>query len=353
MQAVVVGNVSANVFAGNATIGYYANIGNIQAVQIGNVGTTYTGTTFNGVGTATFGVVNSPVIGNASTAITGVVGNTTPSAAQFLFLRTTNTTDAILNAGPHGVGNIGNTTNAYGNVHANSFVAMSSVGINPPLKLTAGTNVVVPVTGAVEFDGNVFYGTTNAGRGALASKWTYVLSSNVNISNANAAPVLSVPYSLLNGQVLTGETPLGFNANVGTYEFEGLFGLITGANPHNINFGFNLSTGTIASIQYQVTFGNLSSFNSNGAGSLGSGNTYTSVFWNNTTGGLIYPFAKATTSQFIKIKGIVRYTAAGKLVPSIYFTGTVPGASTLTLYNSYFSVTPLGGSTVTTLGNWN
>jgi len=354
VQSQIIGNVSANITAGNATINNYANIGNIQAVQIGNIGSTHTGTTYNGAGTATFGVVNSPIIGNSGASITGVLGNTTPSAAQVLFLRTSNTTDAILNTAAHGVGNIGNLTNAYGNIHANSFIAMSSTAIHPPLKFNPGANIVATVNGAVEFDGNVFYTTTNAGRGVTPTKWMYVLGANVNISTSNADPVLGVPYSLLNGAQATAETPLGFNANVGTYEFEGLFGVITGTVAHSFNFGFGLSTGVIGSIQYEVLFGNISNFMSNGGGFSQSGNTFSTMFWDNTAGGLVGPQNSLTdNASYIKVRGIVRFTSAGKFVPTVYWTGaTDPGASTLSLRNSFFKVESIGSTTVTTIGNW-
>ena len=355
VQSQIIGNVSANITAGNTTINNYANVGNIQAVQIGNVGTTHTGTTYLGVGTATFGVVNSPIIGNSGAAITGVVGNTTPSPAQFTFLRTTSTTLAIANDSLlHGQGNIGNTSMAFGNVNANAFVAMSSTGAYPPLKLNPGANVVATVNGAVEFDGNVFYTPTNAGRGITPTKWMYILGANVNISTGNADPVLGVPYSLLNGAQATAETPLGFNANVGTYEFEGLFGVFTGTVAHAFNFGFGLSSGVISTIQYEVQFGNISNFMSNGGGFSQSGNTFSTMFWDNTAGGLIGPNnLLVDNAAYIKVKGIVRFTSAGKFVPTVYWTGASdPGASTLSLRNSFFKVEALGTTTVTTIGNW-
>lgn len=340
LQAVQVGNVGTTVTATTINAIGFANVGNLQAVQLGNVGTTLTATTSNIIGTETAGNVIGPNMGNVGTAITGVLGNINAQPARFQFLRTTNTTQAIANDSLlTGRGDIGNATMAFGNVYANAVNLSTSVGAYAPLTFQPGANVsaATVINGSVEYDGNVFYATTWAGRSVINNKWYWVPTANVFLGTGGA-PTLNQNYNLLNGATSVGSG--GFSANVGTYEFEGFFGLDTGTVAHTVNFSFYLSNAGIQTIQYDVMFGNVAV--------SGAPTPTHSTWWNNAGGGTtglnqVSPGASVTTAGcFMRVRGIVRINSVGYFAPTIAFTTTSPGATTRVLYNSWFSMSPLG-----------
>jgi hypothetical protein len=59
----------------------------------------------------------------------------------------------------------------------------------------------------------------------------------------------------------------------------------------------------------------------------------------------------AATNFVVQISGIVRVNLGGTLTPQMAFTGT-PGSAPSVLAGSYFRLTPLGTSSVTSIGPW-
>jgi hypothetical protein len=69
--------------------------------------------------------------------------------------------------------------------------------------------------------------------------------------------------------------------------------------------------------------------------------------------GLVVTGASTSTTENITvvIKGIVRTNTAGTFTPQIQYSSAPGGAPTI-LKNSYFKMTPVGTSTVASVGNW-
>ena len=62
--------------------------------------------------------------------------------------------------------------------------------------------------------------------------------------------------------------------------------------------------------------------------------------------------ANTLTNKTIRVRGIIRVTNAGTLLPQIGF-GTAPGVITNTMASSYFKATPIGSSTASqSIGNF-
>lgn len=123
------------------------------------------------------------------------------------------------------------------------------------------------------------------------------------------------------------------------YEFEGHLLLTTGSTTHTTAIGFALATATIASIGYLV---DLTTVAANAVAAAGT-STYitqaTSTVLNATSTGINYQ---------IRVRGIVRFTAAGTFTPQFTFSGA-PGAGNV-LANSFFKLRKIGTSTGTVQG---
>jgi hypothetical protein len=69
----------------------------------------------------------------------------------------------------------------------------------------------------------------------------------------------------------------------------------------------------------------------------------------NTAANVTLSTANTTTTGFAIIRGIIRVTVAGTIIPQI----SLGVAATPQIQaNSYFKVSPIGGTSVATVGNW-
>jgi hypothetical protein len=206
---------------------------------------------------------------------------------------------------------------------------MLAVGTSstPPLKLTAGTNTTTAQAGAIEYDGNVFYGSVAASeRGVLMAVQIEILSSSYTLTSQTAA------------QQLLNATPNGaVTLAAGTYEFECAFAL-TGLSSTSGAFGFALGgTATFTQSWLSVASKTLS---------INAANPQISF---NTAANTAITTATTNTNGQALIKGILRVTAAGTVIPQVSLgvaAAAVVGAG------SYFKTAPLGASSVTSVGNW-
>jgi hypothetical protein len=269
------------------------------------------------------------ITGGLVSATGNVIGGNVTTAG--LVLATGNITGGNITT----AGAVSTTGNVTG-VNVNAFVRPTiGTGSLSPILLTAGTNLITPAAGAVEYDGVVFYATPAANqRGILATEQFIALSSNY--TGTDVATAQQVFDSSANGSVTLAAST--------TYFIEGAYYITraAGTTSHTLSTIFALG-GTLTSITYTAettsttgnTLGAVSRIYATGAGATVV--TAASI--------------SATENITVIIRGIVRTNAAGTFCPQIQYSAAPGGVPTI-LANSYFKLTPMGNSTVTTVGNW-
>jgi hypothetical protein len=205
------------------------------------------------------------------------------------------------------------------------------------IKLTSGTNLTTSVGGAIEYDGNVAYltpnvsatNTTNGGRALLPTPHFYTLynSRTLTPASTSAQSLLGV------GVALPAST---------TYEIE-MAGQLT-------------ATTTATSISFQIALaasgGSLGSAYVVAYGGVDAGTTVSKILSGAGLQATIYTSTTAA-SQTINyfVKGVVRTSTALTLTPQVYATNTNASAFGVNP-GAYCKLTPIGNSTVTTIGAW-
>lgn len=228
---------------------------------------------------------------------------------------------------------------ASGNVTGGNITALirPSAGTvtNAPVVYTSGTNLTSATAGAVEYDGQVFYGTAQSSqRGVMPTEHFIVLTTDyVGSDVITAQSVFNSPVS--------GTITLPAST---TYFLEGIYYITraAGTTSHTLSTLFTLG-GTLTSITYTA---DTTSTTGNALGTVSriyaTGATATAVTAASTT---------ATENITVVIKGIVRTNTAGSFTPQIQYSAAPGGAPTI-LANSYLRLLPIGTNTVASVGNW-
>jgi hypothetical protein len=217
--------------------------------------------------------------------------------------------------------------NSSGIICGDNLNLVAGSATQAPLYFTAGTNLTTAGAGAVEFDGVAFYSSVVASaRGVIPSAQIQILT---------AAYVASFGSS---SQLLNGTSTGAVTLHVGTYEFECAFSL-TGMSSTSGTFGFYLG-GTFAGTQaWQANASKVTTLSA-AAPSYSSFNTAINT--------ALMP-ASTLTSGLAFIKGIIRVTTPGTVIPTV----TVSTSASVTIgANSYFKISPLGSSSVAYVGQW-
>jgi len=228
------------------------------------------------------------------------------------------------------VGNLVTTSSVLGFIRPTAGTSLT-----PSMTFTAGGLTSTVGAGTVEYDGTVFYSAPIASqRGILPSTPFVCLSSDYTAANSAAAQrVFNTPAS--------GSITL---PSATTYMFEGLYFISrsAGTTSHTtaINFG---GTATLTSITY------LAEASTTTTNTLGAVNRIIGT----SIGSVVVTGAVSTTTEFITIKitGALRTNVGGTFIPQFQFSAAPGGAPTV-LRNSYFRLTPMGTSSVTSVGNW-
>jgi len=199
--------------------------------------------------------------------------------------------------------------------------------------LASGTVLTTAEAGAVEYDGNAFYLTTDAGNRGVAPALNIIRADSTRTftSNTNQQAIFNSPS---NG-TLTLET--------GTYLFEALISMDTMSGTSG-NGKFSLNSGgtaTLGSILYQ-TYGQDNSLDTLGAMSGVSETTATQAATNIATAGT------ATVLTFT-VKGTFEVTGAGTIIPS--FAQTTAAAAVIKI-GSYFYCYRVGSTSLASVGQW-
>lgn len=272
--------------------------------------------------------------GNISTAGTvSSTGNITGGNVTTVGLVTAtgNIGGGNVNAGTN-VSAVGNVNGGNVNAFLRPTLGTSSVA---PVVFAAGTNMTTPSAGAFEYDGVVFYGSPQSNqRGVIAAEQFIALASNyTGADSASAQKVFNAS--------ATGAVTLAAST---TYMMEGVYYITraAGTTSHTLSTLFALG-GTLTSIAYTAE---TTSTTGNALGAVSriyaTGATATVVTTASTD---------ATENITVTIRGIVRTNAAGTFAPQIQYSAAPGGAPTI-LANSFFKLTPIGNSSVATVGNW-
>lgn len=216
---------------------------------------------------------------------------------------------------------------------ATGLVLAAGTASLAPLDFTAGTNLTTAVSGAMEYDGTVFYLTP--------------FGTSRSVVNEEQLVVLGTAYTLTSQ---TGAQKL-FNAStngaltlaVGTYQFECMFSL-SAMSATSGSFGFALGVGT-AVIGSQAW--NALALKAALATAAAPQSTF------NTAANTTLATASTATVGYARIKGLIRVTTAGTIIPQVSLgvaAAAVVGA------NSYFKISPVSSinaaATNITVGNW-
>ena len=251
------------------------------------------------LGTPASGVVTN-LTGTASININGTVGATTPAAGKF--------TTITQSAGTAGAG-------------------------GAPIYLTSGTNLTTAAAGAFEYDGNTPYFSVAAStRGVLRTEqWVVLTSTNTLTSQTGVQPIFDGGGGPTNGSV---------TLPIGTYQFECVYAL-TAMSATSGSFGFALGGGATFTYSYDAT--------ASKAGTAAATSQAGFKLFSSAAATALVTNSTGTVGSAL-IKGIIRVTAAGTIIPQVSLT---QAAAAIVSANSYFKVSPLGNvSTVATVGNW-
>lgn len=247
-------------------------------------------------------------------------------------------TGSVLGGNIVTAGSVSATGNVTGSI-LNGFVRPSTGSASlAPLVFASGTNLSVPVAGALEYDGVVFYATPQATtqRGVVSNMHVLALSADYLANDSAAAQKV---FDAGTGSL--GTITLGAST---TYMFEGTYYITRalGTNSHTTSLLFSLGS-ALTSITYHID-----STTSTGAALTAINRIYaTSVNATVATGAS----TSATENLVFTIKGILRTNTSTTLQPQFQYS-SAPGGAPTVLKNSYIKFVPIGTSSMTTVGNW-
>ena len=200
-------------------------------------------------------------------------------------------------------------------------------------KLTSGTVQTTPDAGSIEYDGNAFYLTSDAGNRGYVPVRNLIRADSTRTftSNTSAQAIFTTPS---NGR-LTLET--------GTYLLTAMLAFTSmSGTSGNLAFGL-LGSGSASLGAILVhTFGQDVAA-SGTAGAVGGQ-------WNTTGNSTTNSVTAATaTAMMLQVRGTFEVTGAGTIVPSI--TMQTGSASVLSV-GSYLMVERIGSTSLTSIGEW-
>ena len=227
-----------------------------------------------------------------------------------------------------------------GTLTGNLTLAAGTTSVSP-LTFQSGTNLTTVTAGANEYDGTVFYQTsnTNPGRALKTQDYYYASSANYIVDFSGSAAAQSV----------LGASTRGITVAAGTtYEYE-----LSMAVQHQ----FAIETGITGTFSIVNTVGatvahiSYVDYGSNTTG-FTTATTMSSV---RTTGNVTFSAAISSGSRYniVKVKGLIRVTGSGtsKIYPAL--STSAINQNTWTVQSGLiFKLTPIGNGTVTSVGTW-
>jgi hypothetical protein len=225
------------------------------------------------------------------------------------------------------------------NLQAGNTTMLSLTSIGPvlpagtttiaPLDFVSGSLLTTAIAGGVEYDGTALYfSPAVSSRAVLNSTYYTVLSSAYTLTSQTAAQKL-----------FNASTNGALTLPVGTYEFECGYSLSSMSSSSG-SFGFALGgTATFTQGWYSIA--------QKGTATLATATATQSTY--STGANTTIATASVNTVGYAFIKGIIRVTVTGTVIPQVSLG---VAAAAIVGVNSYFKATPIGSATVTTVGNW-
>ena len=201
---------------------------------------------------------------------------------------------------------------------------------NAPLTFVAGSLLTTPAAGSLEFDGNAFYSTINASnRGVLPSNQLMVLSSTYTLTSSTSLQKLL--NSTTNGQL---------TITTGTYEFECEFSLSSMSTTTG-TFGWGIG-GTATTTARWSSIAAKAALTTPATSAL-------NFTWNTTLSNSALTATTTTATSWCKIRGILRCTAGGTIIPQVSLS---VAAAAIVTDGSFFRIAQIGSSSMNNVGNW-
>ncbi len=210
-----------------------------------------------------------------------------------------------------------------------SLAAGTATAGTAPLKFTSGTNLTTAEAGAMEYDGeNLYFSGEASQRGVVIASQFAILTSDYT-TPLGTANVLKQAFNSTTNGALT--------LTLGSYLFECLLNLSSlSATSGTIAFGFGGTA--LGRFRYLAT-----------ANKTATSTTAANTTFSNTAAATIITPATTTTTGYALVQGSIVITTAGTIIPSIALS---VAAANVVVTGSYFNLTPIGSSTVQTVGNW-
>jgi len=181
----------------------------------------------------------------------------------------------------------------------------------------------------MEYDGeNLYFSGEASQRGVVAAPQFVILTSDYT-TPLGTANVLKQAFNATTNGTLT--------VTLGSYLFECLLNLSAlSATSGTIAFGFGGTA--LGRFRYLAT-----------ANKSATSTTAANTTFSNTAAATIITPATTTTTGYALVQGSIVITTAGTIIPSIALS---VAAANVVATGSYFVFTPIGSSTVQTVGNW-
>lgn len=210
------------------------------------------------------------------------------------------------------------------------FAAGSASADSTP-RLTSGTLMTTPQTGALEYDGKVCYFTATANaRGLLGAKQFSRILSDFTLANQTAAQ----------DAFPTAQNNFTIDANT-LYRITGVYRITTGGTASALQIAMTLTTATITDMLVWAE-GTSAGTGVNGGG----GDTV-------ITDGTLASVSNSSTGSTKRcmFSGMIAIGTGGTLTPQVGFTAD-PTGTLLMKAGSYIMLEALSSDTVASVGNW-
>ena len=264
---------------------------------------------------------------NGLTVISPIAGSITGNAATATTATTATTAGTVTTAAQPAITSVGTLT---------SLTVSAGTTAIAPIRLQSGTNLTTPTSGAVEFDGKVFYSTVATGRGFVPSVQIIIPSADFTLVND-----LSLQDIFASSQNL-----VTLQANT-TYMFESMIieqNSAATATSHYTTLALSLDGGATASSFIVSSMG----FNTTVFGAAVTAQN-TVCTDDPSTSGWVATTTTNAAFRCIKFEGTIRVTDGGTMTPQLLFSAA-PGNTTKIKVGSYFKIYAIGSDTIQTIG---
>jgi hypothetical protein len=247
-----------------------------------------------------------------------------------------------------------------GGITAANISLDAATNTQESLLVPTGTLLTTPKVGAVEFASGVWYATpTTSSRAVIQTPHMYVISGNAAFNNGSLIPTAgtNTAYGIFGGTSGTaGQLTVAAST---TYEFEIQLNITHALTPSSGTLLFNFGgTATYTMYHYQVSV--VPQVYTDGVATAAAPTSPVDTVWSGTTtlpsistGQAIILTANTLANKSIRAKGILVINVGGTVIPQIGFGApNAPGVITRALQGSYWKMSPVGGASDISTGNF-